>query len=80
PLTAGIVGLVGNASKLSTGGETFWDLSRRKHRRQLHQITSGSDGVCGDYLCEAGLSKQNGGYKKYSGPTGWGTPDGIKAY
>jgi len=79
PLTAGIVGLVDNPGSL-TGGETFWDLSPRKHRLQLHQITSGSDGSCGDYLCEAGLPKTGGGYQKYSGPAGWGTPHGIKAY
>ncbi len=79
PLTAGIVALAGNASQL-TGGKTFWTLNRRKHKTELHQITSGSDGNCGDYLCEAGLSKKDGGYKKYSGPTGWGTPNGISAY
>ncbi len=79
PLTAGIVALAGNASKL-TGGKTFWTMTGRKRKKELHQITSGSDGNCGDYLCEAGLSKNNGGYKKYSGPTGWGTPNGISAY
>jgi subtilase family serine protease len=79
PFTAGIVALAGNESQL-TGGKTFWQLNRKKHRRLLHQITSGSDGNCSDYLCQAGLSKNNGGYKKYSGPTGWGTPNGIKAY
>ena len=79
PLTAGIVALAGNETKL-TGGKTFWTLNRRKHKTELHQITSGSDGNCGDYLCEAGLSKKDGGYKKYSGPTGWGTPNGISAY
>jgi hypothetical protein len=79
PLTAGIVGLVDNPSSL-TGGKTFWDLSREKHKRQLHEITSGSDGSCANYLCKAGLLRSNGGYKKYSGPAGWGTPNGIKAY
>lgn len=79
PLTAGIVGLVDNPSSL-TGGKTFWDLNRKKHKRELHQITSGSDGSCGNYLCEAGLLQSNGGYKKYSGPAGWGTPNGITAY
>ena len=79
PLTAGIVALAGNASSL-TGGKTFWDLSRRKHKKELHVITSGSDGSCSNYLCQAGLSKKDGGYKTYSGPAGWGTPNGIKAY
>ncbi len=79
PLTAGVVGLVDNPGSL-TGGKTFWDLSRTLHKRRLHEITSGADGNCGDYLCEAGLKKSDGGYKKYSGPAGWGTPNGIKAY
>jgi subtilase family serine protease len=74
-----IVGLAGNASSI-TGGKTFWDLTRRKHKRELHQITSGSDGSCSNYLCQAGLSQSAGGYKKYSGPAGWGTPNGITAY
>jgi subtilase family serine protease len=79
PLTAGIVGLAGNASSI-TGGKTFWDLSKKKHKKQLHVISSGSDGSCSNYLCQAGLSKKDGGYKTYSGPAGWGSPDGIKAY
>ncbi len=79
PLTAGIVALAGNESQL-TGGESFWKMSARKHKKELNQITSGSDGSCSNYLCQAGLSKQNGGYKKYSGPAGWGTPNGISAY
>jgi subtilase family serine protease len=79
PLTAGIVGLAGNVTSI-TGGKSFWKLKNKQHKKDLHQITSGSDGSCGDYLCEAGLSKKDGGYKKYSGPTGWGSPNGITAY
>ncbi|HET6275688.1 MAG TPA: S8 family serine peptidase [Candidatus Cybelea sp.] len=78
PLVAGMLGLAGHPGKL-TGGKTFWDMSGGKRKKDLHQITSGSDGNCGDYLCEAGLSKKDGGYKKYSGPAGWGTPNGIGA-
>lgn len=78
PLVAGMLGLAGHPGKL-TGGKTFWDMSGRKRHNDLHQITSGSDGNCGNYLCEAGLSKKDGGYKKYSGPAGWGSPDGIGA-
>ena len=79
PITASIVALAGNASSI-TGGKTFWELSRKKHKKELHVITSGSDGSCSNYLCQAGLSKKDGGYKTYSGPAGWGTPNGIKAY
>ncbi len=79
PLTAGIVGLAGNGSSI-IGGKTFWKLSTRKHKKELHVITSGNDGSCSNYLCQAGLSKKDGGYKTYSGPAGWGSPNGIKAY
>jgi len=79
PLTAGIVALAGNESSL-TGGKSFWQLSTKKHKTELNVITSGSDGNCDNYICQAGLSKKDGGYKTYSGPAGWGTPNGITAY
>jgi subtilase family serine protease len=79
PITAGIVALAGNASSIF-GGKTFWQLSNRQHRRKLNAIKSGSDGSCGNtYLCEAGAPKPNK-YKTYSGPAGWGSPKGIRAY
>ncbi len=80
PFTAGIVALAGHPGSLQEGGKTFWDLSKTQRKADLHPITSGSDGNCSDYLCQAGLSKKDGGYKKYSGPAGWGSPDGIGAY
>jgi subtilase family serine protease len=79
PLTAGIIGLAGNATSLA-GGESFWKLSAKKHKKYFNIINSGSNGSCGNYLCEAGLKKGDGGYKTYSGPAGWGTPKGIAAY
>jgi hypothetical protein len=79
PLTAGIIGLAGNAGSI-VGGSTFWSLSDKAHRRDFHVISSGQDGGCDNYLCKAGLKKKDGGYKTYSGPAGWGTPNGIKAY
>jgi subtilase family serine protease len=75
PLTAGIIALEGNASKLN-GGETFWKLKSNKLKKELHDIASGS---AGEYLCTAG-AKGSLGYKTYSGPGGWGTANGIKAY
>jgi hypothetical protein len=79
PFTAGIIALEGNASKLN-GGETFWKLKAKKLKKELHDISSGSDGSCGgEYLCTAG-AKGSLGYKTYSGPAGWGSPNGIKAY
>jgi subtilase family serine protease len=42
-------------------------------KRHLHNITTGSNGTCKKaYLCQA--------KKGYNGPTGYGTPNGIKAF
>jgi subtilase family serine protease len=44
-----------------------------KHRADLYDVTSGSDGSCSPaYLCTAGPG--------YDGPTGWGTPDTAAAF
>jgi len=79
PFTAGVIGLAGNATSLNAG-ESFWKLKKKALKKDLHDIKTGSDGSCGNYLCEAGLTKKNGGYKTYSGPGGWGSPNGISAY
>ena len=42
----------------------------------LVPVTSGSDGSCGDYLCNAKDALEYG----YNGPTGLGTPDGVTAF
>jgi hypothetical protein len=78
PFSAGIFALAGNASKFdANGGESFWKLKKKKAKKELTAITSGADGSCGgEYLCTAG-TKQFG---TYSGPGGWGTPNGDKAY
>jgi subtilase family serine protease len=75
-LNAGVFGLAGNASSQNAAAN-FWTLSKKKRNKDMHYISSGNDGSCGgEYLCTAG-TKQFG---TYSGPAGWGTPDGIKAY
>jgi subtilase family serine protease len=74
PFTAGVIGLAGNAAKMK-GGEMFWNLTTRQHKGYFHHPGSGSDGNCGNYLCGDGRYK-----KYYSGPGGWGTPNGIKGY
>ncbi len=72
PLTAGIFGLAGNASS-QTAAKKFWKLKKKQYKKDLHDITSGSNGSCGgSYLCT--------GVKGYDGPSGWGTPNGIKAF
>jgi subtilase family serine protease len=43
-----------------------------RNTKYLYDITSGSNGACGAPLCDAG--------KGWDGPTGLGTPDGVKAF
>ncbi len=76
PLLAGVVALKGNAAALHSG-KRFWKLRDGKVAHQLHYISSGNDGSCGgEYLCTAGTNQ----FETYSGPGGWGTPKGIKAF
>ena len=80
PLTGGVIGLAGNASK-QNGGERFWKLSTKKKAKHFIAITTGDVARCpsslqGTYLCEAGTDE----YGQYSAPSGWGTPNGVKAY
>jgi subtilase family serine protease len=76
PLNAGVFGLAGNAST-QNAARTFWTLSAKKRKKELHYISSGNDGSCNnEYLCTAGTNQ----YSTYSGPAGWGSPNGIKAY
>jgi subtilase family serine protease len=79
PIVAGVFALAGNATK-QDGGKIFWTLSKRKLQEGLHVISSGTDDcpprLGGSYLCTAGT----GDFGTYSGPTGWGTPNGIGAF
>ena len=43
----------------------------------LVPVTSGNDGSCGSYLCNATADRLTSGY---NGPTGLGTPDGVGAF
>jgi subtilase family serine protease len=74
--TAGIYGLAANATDRDAARK-FWHEGSKKRAKQLNAITVGADGDCGgDYLCQAGTRE----FGNYSGPAGWGTPLGIKAY
>ncbi len=79
PIIAGVFALAGNASK-QDGGKIFWALTEKKRQEDLHVISSGTDGcphgLEGSYLCTAGTDE----FGTYSGPTGWGTPNGIGAF
>jgi Subtilase family len=76
PLIAATYALAGNASS-QHGAEELWRLTVEQRKAYLHVIREGSDGDCGgSYLCTAGTKQ----YKTYSGPAGWGTPNGIGAF
>jgi subtilase family serine protease len=73
PLIAAVYGLAQNAQKQHAGKE-LWSLSNRRHEQDFHKV-GGSGGDCGNYLCGDGTYR-----KYYTGPSGWGTPNGIKAF
>ncbi|HEV3092533.1 MAG TPA: S8 family serine peptidase [Candidatus Cybelea sp.] len=79
PIIAGAFALAGNAAR-QDGGKIFWTLGEAKRREDLHAIDSGTNGcparLRGSYLCVAGTQQ----FGTYSGPTGWGTPNGIGAF
>jgi subtilase family serine protease len=66
PIIASVYALAGNAA--STSGASF----AYSHTGSLNDVTSGSNGTCGSYLCTGGAG--------YDGPTGLGTPAGTGAF
>lgn len=68
PIIASVYALAGNEKSLNINGASY----AYSHASALNDITSGSNGSCGSYLCTAGPG--------YDGPTGLGTPNGIGAF
>jgi subtilase family serine protease len=66
PIIAGVYALAGNAASVTAGSSPYG------HTSSLYDITSGSNGPCGTYLCN--------GEAGYDGPTGEGTPNGPGAF
>lgn len=66
PILAGIYALAGNESSLNYAQSVYTNASK------LNDVTSGSNGSCGGYMCNAGIG--------YDGPTGNGTPNGLGAF
>ena len=67
PLIAAVYALAGNPSGVVYGSAPY-----AASASQLHDVTSGSNGSCGSYLCT--------GASGYDGPTGVGTPNGDGAF
>lgn len=66
PLIAGTYALAGNAATTNAASSLYANTG------DLNDVTSGSNGTCGTYLCMAGVG--------YDGPTGNGTPNGVGAF
>jgi subtilase family serine protease len=68
PLIAGIYGLAGNLTALTSANSMPYASSSSN----LYDITSGSNGTCGTYLCN--------GVSGFDGPSGLGSPIGSSAF
>ncbi|MFF7187682.1 hypothetical protein ACFZAR_21075 [Streptomyces sp. NPDC008222] len=67
PIIASVYALAGNTSQVVDGSYPY------SHTSALNDVTSGSNGSCGDsYLCTAGPG--------YDGAAGLGTPNGTSAF
>ena len=66
PVIAGVYALAGNAQSITAGSFSY------SHIASVFDITAGSNGNCGSYLCM--------GVFGFDGPTGNGTPNGIGAF
>jgi len=67
PLVASAYALAGNALNTVDGSYPY------SHSSSLHDVASGSNGICGgSYLCT--------GKAGYDGPTGKGTPHGVGGF
>jgi subtilase family serine protease len=66
PVIASVYALAGNAATVTYGSFPY------SHTASLNDVTSGSNGTCGSYLCTGTIG--------YDGPTGLGTPNGTGAF
>jgi subtilase family serine protease len=66
PIIASVYALAGNAATVSYGSYPY------SHTSSLYDVTSGSNGSCGNDLCNSTTG--------WDGPTGLGTPDGTGAF
>jgi hypothetical protein len=69
PLIAGTMALANLYTRSFGGAGAFYAEAAQNGTGALDDVTSGSNGTCGNYLCNAGAG--------YDGPTGLGTPDGA---
>ena len=66
PIIASVYALAGNANNVNYGSYPY------SHTSSLNDVTSGSNGSCGNILCNATAG--------WDGPTGLGSPNGTGAF
>ena len=67
PIVAAIYALAGNAGKVVAGSHSY------AHASSLFDVQQGANGTCSPaYLCTASAG--------YDGPTGIGSPQGVKGF
>jgi len=66
PIIASVYALAGNAASVTYGSYPY------SHTSSLNDVTSGSNGSCGNVLCNSGPN--------WDGPTGLGTPNGTGGF
>jgi len=66
PIIASVYALAGNTASINYGSYPY------SHSLSLNDVTSGSNGSCGTYLCT--------GEPGYDGPSGLGTPNGSTGF
>jgi hypothetical protein len=69
PLIAGTMALANLYTKSFDGARAFYTEAAQNGTGALDDVVSGSNGRCGNYLCNAGVG--------YDGPTGLGSPYGA---
>jgi RHS repeat-associated protein len=69
PIVAGILVLAPQDQTATSGPGSWYSSAYTPGAFSVNDITSGSTGSCGSYLCNAGPG--------YDGPTGLGSPDGL---
>jgi hypothetical protein len=69
PLMAGTMALASAYTKSFGGADAYYEEAVQNGTGVLNDVTSGSDGSCGGYLCKGEVG--------YDGPTGLGSPYGA---
>jgi Fibronectin type III domain len=84
PIIASVYALAGEASHFTvTSADSDAAEDLYLDSASLNKVTSGENGTCGTYLCNAAdslASYEGHEYFDYNGPTGNGTPNGIGAF